>query len=557
MYNASYYPYPSLPIVIWRFCKTMKRFSLLASGISSTQLVLLVSIFLMIFCNNAFFHAVVSVYPLSLKNIPFIASLAVVFGCSIAFLLSLVCFKYTIKPIVVLLLLLSSLASYFMDSYQVIIDVTMIQNIVHSDLAEALDLLTLKMLLYFLFLGVLPGFLVYRVDLVFKSLRQELYARLKLLGVILALMGAMVAIFSGYYGTFFREHKPIRYYSNPLTYVYSLTKYASKNVKREGVVVREIGNDAKIPEEDTGRELILFVLGETARADRFSLNGYQRDTNPLLRKEDVISFSNVWSCGTSTAVSVPCMFSMYSQSDYDDAKAQATENVLDVLQKSGVNVLWLDNNSDSKGVAVRVPYQSYKSESTNEICDIECRDVGLLTHIQAYIQEHPTGDILIVLHQMGNHGPAYYKRYPVEFEKYTPSCQSNHLEACSQEEIDNAYDNAILYTDYFLSKVIDLLKINDSNFETAMFYVSDHGESLGEHGVYLHGMPTFIAPDSQLRVPVVMWFGQKFEDLDRPSLNRKINKKYTHDNVFHTLLGLMEIESEVYDQRLDIIHGPE
>ena len=338
----------------------------------------------------------------------------------------------------------------------------------------------------------------------------------------LILLVSAVLIFGSYYASFIREHKPLRYYANPAYYVYSTGNYISQFFKTEAPLLKQIGLDAKIPSTDTHRELLILVVGETARADRFSLNGYERETNPLLKRENVISFSNFWTCGTSTAISVPCMFSGYRQSEYDHDKANATENLVDVLKHAGVNVIWLDNNSDSKGVALRVPYENYSTTGKNPICDVECRDEGMLPRIQEYISEHKKGDIFIVLHQMGNHGPAYYKRYPREFEKYSPTCKTNQLESCSKAEIDNAYDNAILYTDYFLSKVVGLLKQNSAEFESAMFYVSDHGESLGEKGLYLHGMPNFIAPDTQLRVLAILWFADNFNDIDSESLKKTV-----------------------------------
>ncbi len=280
------------------------------------------------------------------------------------------------------------------------------------------------------------------------------------------------------------------------------------------------------------RELFILVIGETARADRFSLNGYERDTNPRLRAANAINFTNFWACGTSTAISVPCIFSFLGADKFDTKTAAAQENLLDVLQRAGASVLWLDNNSDSKDVALRVPYQSYKSPAVNPLCNPECRDVGMLSALQQHIDAHPKGDIFIVLHQMGNHGPAYYKRYPPEFEKFKPACQSADLSQCSREEIGNAYDNAILYTDFFLGEVIALLKKNDDKFETGMLYVSDHGESLGENGVYLHGLPNAIAPDAQLHVPAVMWLGRGFRDeVDIPALMQKRGTRYTHDNI--------------------------
>ena len=178
----------------------------------------------------------------------------------------------------------------------------------------------------------------------------------------------------------------------------------------------------------------------------------------------------------------------------------------------------------------------------------------MLSGLQEYISRRKTGDILIVLHQMGNHGPAYYKRYPESFERFKPVCKTSQLENCTREEISNAYDNAILYTDYFLSKVIGLLKNNDKQFETAMVYMSDHGESLGESGLYLHGLPYFMAPDAQKHIGAVMWFGEGFH-LDRQALRGKSAKAYSHDHLFHTILGLMEVETSAYDKKKDIINA--
>jgi len=312
--------------------------------------------------------------------------------------------------------------------------------------------------------------------------------------------------------------------------------------------------DAKIPATDTDRELIILVVGEAARADRFSLNSYAKETNPLLKKEGVINFPNMYSCDTSTATSVPCMFSIFGREQYSDKKTKTTENLLDVLRHAGIHILWRDNNSDSKGVALNVTYENFKDPKNNPVCDVECRDEGMLSGLQEYISRQKTGDILIVLHQMGNHGPAYYKRYPESFERFKPVCKTSQLEKCTHEEISNAYDNAILYTDYFLSKVIGLLKNNDKQFETAMVYMSDHGESLGESGLYLHGLPYFMAPDAQKHIGAVMWFGEGFH-LDKQALRDKSTKAYSHDHLFHTILGLMEVKTSAYDKQKDIINA--
>jgi len=525
-------------------------------AISSTNVILLVAVFFISFYNFAFFSNVLTVYPIKLQNLGFLSSLS--FGCAGLFvlLLSISCYKHTLKPVIISTFFLSSLASYFMDSYNTPIDDSMINNILHTDLAESIDLFSFKLVLYVFFLGVLPSYLIYKTDISFKPRWQEVIARLKLFGITLLSIVAAIYIYSDFYSSFFREHKPLRYYTNPSYYIFSSGKYISGLFKSSQLPFKPLGLDAKTQITASHRELMIFVVGETARADRFSLNGYAKETNPLLKQEQLINFNNFWSCGTSTAKSVPCMFSTYKASEYSKAKSQSTENVLDVLKHAGVNVLWLDNNSDSKGVADRVEYQSFKNSEVNPLCNPECRDVGMLEGIQAYINQHPKGDIIIVLHQMGNHGPAYYKRYPAEFEKFTPVCKTNQLEECSKEELDNAYDNAILYTDYFLSKVIAILKQNSDGFETAMFYISDHGESLGEKGLYLHGLPNFIAPDTQRHVPAILWVGDNYAEINTELLKNKQNEKLSHDNVFHSLLGFMEIESSVYDKTMDIFYMP-
>jgi lipid A ethanolaminephosphotransferase len=532
--------------------KINQYFKAIKSEITTNQLIMLVALFQITLTNFALFSNVVDVYPFTLQNSGFLISLFLFLTGVIILLLSVACFKYTVKPILIIVLMISSSAAYFMDTYNTIIDDAMVQNIVETDTAESLELLSAKLFIYVFLLGVLPSFFVYRVTIVFSSFWKELVNRLKLFAITLVTIIAVVFIFSDFYSSFFREHKSLRYYSNPSFYIYSTGKYIKSQFKSSFVAVKQIGLDAKV-KAHTKRRLVIFVAGETARADRFSLNGYSKNTNPELQKTNAVSFTNVWSCGTSTAISLPCLFSIYTKSEFSNSKASSTENVLDVLKHAGVNLLWMDNNSSSKGVADRIDYESYKSDQRNPICDIECRDEGMVKDLQSKIDSYNQGDIFIVLHQMGNHGPAYYKRYPKEFEKFTPVCKTNQLEKCSVEAIGNAYDNVILYTDYVLSKIIKVLKSNNDTFETAMLYVSDHGESLGENGLYLHGLPYFVAPDSQIHIPMIIWSSDDFSNINKSLLIKRINKKYSHDNVFHTVLGLMGIETEFYQRTLDIV----
>lgn len=525
--------------------------------LKSWQVIVFTALFLTLVANIAFFKHVIAIYSLTWSTLAFILSLGVLLSTVTVIVLSLFAWgKKGTKAILITILMVSSFVAYFMDSYDVVIDTHMIDNILQTNIDESSDLFSFSLVLYIFLIGVIPSWLIYRVQIETLSFKKQLIEKAKLLGAALSIAVIVLLAFNKNYTSFFREHKPLRYYSNPEYYIYSIVHYLQKSFSHSYTGLKVIGKDAAIPETDVDRELIILVVGEAARWDHFSLNGYSRETNPLLKKEDIINFSQFSSCGTETAVSVPCMFASYTQDEYDKGKALHTENILDVITHAGVHVLWRDNNSDSKGVALRVEYQDFKNPKNNPICEGgECRDEGMLIGLDEYIKAHPKGDIVIVLHQMGNHGPAYHKRYPKRFEKFTPVCKSNQLEQCSEQEITNAYDNAILYTDYFLSKTIDFLKQYDDKFETALFYLSDHGESLGEKGLYLHGFPYAIAPEVQKHVPAIMWFGKNFA-IEKQSLKQKaLSQPFSHDYYFHTILNLLEINSSAYKSELDLLYG--
>jgi len=520
---------------------------------SVNQVLLAAALFLTAFANLAFFRNLATVFAETPWGLLHMLSLAAVLLCATVLFLTLVTFRSVLKPILVTLFLVAAVSAYFMDTYNVIIDRDMLVNAFQTNSAESGDLLTPRLFAYVGLLGLLPSLVLWRVRVRPAPLYKAVGSRLLLGGGALVVMLALALISSAFYAAFVREHKELRYYANPLTPIYSAYKFGKTRLQAGPVEVAAIGQDAAIPAADIDRELVIMVLGETARADRFSLNGYERVTNPELAEHGVISFTDVSSCGTSTAISVPCMFDIYDQDDFSSDKSVATENALDVLNHAGVSILWRDNNSDSKGVADRVAFQDFRSPEVNPVCDEECRDVGMLAGLPDFINQQDGGDILIVLHQMGSHGPAYYKRYPEEFRVFLPSCDTNELDTCSESEISNTYDNTILYTDHFLGQVIELLRSYDDRFETVMLYASDHGESLGESGLYLHGLPYWLAPDTQTRVPVILWFGRNYHDVDVSSVRQLVDEPLSHDNLFHTLLGLFEIDSGVYDGSKDLL----
>ncbi|MND72860.1 Phosphoethanolamine transferase EptA [compost metagenome] len=307
------------------------------------------------------------------------------------------------------------------------------------------------------------------------------------------------------------------------------------------------------------KSLTVLVVGESARAENFGILGYSRDTTPKLSKEDgLIAFTDVHSCGTETAVSVPCMFSNMGRKDYNASKAKNEEGLLDVLKHAGIDVIWRDNQSGCKGTCDRVTLQDVSNLKDPALCaNSECRDEILLQGLQHFIDTLDK-DTVLVLHQMGSHGPEYFKRYPKEFERFTPVCESNALNNCSRESIVNGYDNTLVYTDHVLSTLIDLLRSNQDKVDTAMLYLSDHGESLGEYNLFLHGTPYMLAPEQQKHVAMFAWFSDSYKKsfaLDTRCLQQSREKSLSQDNLFHSMLGLLEVDSKVYHQDLDMFAG--
>lgn len=515
--------------------------------------IILAALFIMLTGNLSLFKRLLEIYPLSLENLPFLLSLTMFFTLATMLFLLLISYGRTTRWILAFFLIASSQAAYYMDQYGVVIDTVMIDNIVQTNAQEAAGLLNLNLVVRTLVLGLIPAWLALRYKLVIQSFKIELKSRILILLVLIMTLLAVVAPFTAGYASFIREHKITRMFANPIYFTYSGILYAVQKfkstevtaLKRTATDTVEIGNKLK-------NELIILVVGETARADRFSLNGYTKETNPELRKQGVVSLTDVSACGTSTGESVPCMFSVMKRKHFDRQDALHIENALDVLAKNGVQILWRDNNSDSKGVAVRMQYEDFKSPTLNPVCDEECRDIGMLSGLDKFITAKGNKDILVVLHQMGNHGPEYYRRYPKEFERFTPTCKSSDLKNCTQQEIDNAYDNAILYTDFFLSQVIDFLKKYDDQYETAMLYVSDHGESLGEHGIYLHAAPYIVAPKEQTHIPAIVWMGQHF-DYKIDQLNPYRDYPLSHDDLFCMLLVGFEMDSKTCEARRNVL----
>ncbi|MGX4642729.1 phosphoethanolamine transferase [Massilia sp. SYSU DXS3249] len=534
-----------------------------APSISAPLLTLLASAFLVLADNLRFWKTfLLATGGAHIANLPVwlgaFAALVLFFNAA----LTLVNFRFLIKPVLVVLFLGAAFASHFMNHYGVVIDASMVQNVVETDAGEAHELLNWQMLQTVTLLGILPSLLVWRLPLRFPSTRRSLLLKLGTVTVsLLAVAGLLLLLFKTL-APAVREHRELRFLLTPTNMVQATHGYLKRKWATPAVMA-PLGTDAAKGVKWTAgahrKTVTVIVVGETARAMNFSLNGYARQTNPLLsRQAGLINFRNVSSCGTATAVSVPCLFSHFNRSDYTADKARNQEGLLDVLQHAGFDVLWLDNNSGCKGVCDRVRHEDWSAPSPGDpLCDgEECVDERLLRELPQKIRAS-SQDMVIVLHQKGSHGPAYWKRYPPGFGKFGPVCRTNELEQCSQESIVAAYDNTILYTDYFLSKTIDLLRAAaGEDVDTAMLYVSDHGESLGEHNMYLHGAPWIISPPEQRQVPMMLWLSDGFRSrfrIDRNCLAARAAQQFSHDNVFHSVLGMLNVSTAVYNPKLDLL----
>ena len=470
-------------------------------------------------------------------------------------LLALAAWRRTIKPVAALLLVPAAAGAHFMGTYGVVIDPTMMTNVLQTNPTETRDLLSLRLLASLLVLAALPIAWMWRLPV--RRLGPLAQGGRNLAAMIGALaIGAalLFAIFADLSATM-RNHKSLRYLINPHNSFYALGVLAHQaNAKPAGPPL-PIGQDATLAARPAGAKppLFLLVIGETARADHFSLNGYERATNPQLAKLDVVSFRDVSACGTNTAASVPCMVSHLGREAYG-ARERDQENLLDLAWRAGLAVLWLDNQAGCKGVCARVPNAMATEGAPAALCsDGECLDEALLHGLNARIAALPAErrarGVLLVMHQMGSHGPAYWRRSPPDGKPFQPECETNVLQQCDRQALINAYDNSIAYTDRVLAGAIGWLQQQRATFEPLMLYVSDHGESLGENGLYLHGLPYAVAPREQTHVAMVAWTPSAER---RQCLAAQRDAPLSHDHMFHTVAGALGIRASEYRAALDL-----
>ncbi len=517
-------------------------------NISSASLILGITLYFSTILNLSFWRYIAQNIQIdSAMMLIFAFSLGIFIFVPLYVLFNLLFYPYVGKFITTILLIGSAATNYFMFADGIYIDSDMVRNVMETNSRETMEHLSSSFWLYVLITGFIPAVLLMLVRVNYQPAAAETKQRLKYTGCLLLLTLFIGGICYKEYAVVGRNHNKITKLVNTINYTYSFVRYCKKKAETNRTFAI-LDAAPKMNSSDRKKLLVLFI-GETARAQNFSLNGYEKETNPLLKQQDIIYFPDVSSCGTMTAVSLPCMFSAYNRRNFDTDDAAYTQNLLDIMQTAGYNIEWIDNDNGCKGVCNRVSTENVFSQCKNGIC----YDEVLLQKLQEKIKNIKQNTVL-VLHMIGSHGPAYYERYPEKFARFQPDCRTSDIQSCSKEQIVNTYNNTILYSDYVLASAIDILKNNaDKHRDDSLVYISDHGESLGENNTYLHGLPYALAPATQTQVPMLFRLSPNMKkEINSQCLQQKTALSHSQDNFFHTVLGMAEVQSSVYNPNMDI-----
>ena len=456
------------------------------------------------------------------------------------------------KGLMILLTLLGATSLVVWLYYGIAMTPDMVRNFLATDIHEASGYWSWSLALNFILI-TLPGLLL--INRLRSSRRPE--SKLKRLGIcVVTLLCGVFVLFIQLqpFSALMRGDKSLRYLFAPVNIVYSTssTLLRDQNPEKAQKVIVDASPKAIFTSDKP--TLFVVLIGETARSANWQLANYEKATNPELSKLNIVNIPKVQACGTSTDVSLPCMLSRVGRRDYDRKRILTEESLPSLLKRAGFSVTWVDNQSGCKGTCdgVRVtkptPDPLYCHAGT-------CMDGVFNRSIdEAFNALKTQNHTVLFLHMMGSHGPAYYKRSTESEKVFGKECTDPTFKSCSKESIRAAYDSSIRYTDRVVAELIRKLQ-NKTDINTALIYLSDHGESLGENGLYLHGAPYYIAPDEQKIVPMVMWFSEPFKKnytIDTRMIEENSHKPVTHDHLYHTILGLLNVRSSTYDSQWDL-----
>lgn len=456
------------------------------------------------------------------------------------------------KGLMILLTLLGATSLVVWLYYGIAMTPDMVRNFLATDFHEASGYWSWSLALNFILIS-LPGLLL--INRLRSSRRPE--SKLKRLGIcVVTLLCGVFVLFIQLqpFSALMRGDKSLRYLFAPVNIVYSTSSTLLRDQNPEKAQKVIVDPSPKAIFTSDKPTLFVVLIGETARSANWQLANYEKATNPELSKLNIVNIPKVQACGTSTDVSLPCMLSRVGRRDYDRKRILSEESLPSLLKRAGFSVTWIDNQSGCKGTCdgVRVtkptPDPLYCHAGT-------CMDGVFNRSVDETFNALKTQNhTVLFLHMMGSHGPAYYKRSTESEKVFGKECTDPTFKSCSKESIRAAYDSSIRYTDRVVAELIRKLQ-NRTDINTALIYLSDHGESLGENGLYLHGAPYYIAPDEQKIVPMVMWFSEPFKKnytIDTRVIEENSHKPVTHDYLYHTILGLLNVHSSTYDSQWDL-----
>ncbi len=434
------------------------------------------------------------------------------------------------KIVLILFFNINAIAIYFINTYQVMIDKTMIGNIFNTNFEEASSFFSFGLIINTILLGVFPSIIISKIKVNKEPLKKSLIIISSTFLFILAFIYAN----SSNWLWIDKNSKTLGSLVMPWSYVVNTNRYfyhKSQENKKEILLPRATVKNQK-------KSIVVLVIGESARSKNFSLYGYKKNTNPLLSNiKNVFSF-NSKSCATYTTAGVKCILEHKNTTEL-------YEILPNYLFRNNIEVIWKTTNWGEPPVHIKKFYR--RDELLKNCIGEKCQyDELLLNGLSQQILESKKNKILIILHTSTSHGPSYDKKYPKKFNKFMPVCTSVELSKCTKEELINAYDNTIVYTDYILASLINKLQ-NIKQYSSAMFFVSDHGESLGEKNLYMHGIPASIAPEEQLDIPFIIWLSDNSKKL-------KNNKTVSQHHVFHSILDFLDIESSIFNKHKSVFY---
>ncbi len=503
----------------------------MSKEIKASYFALLFSFINLVLYHYPFFKFVFgSIDVKSLNGILLLVSLTIAAILANAFFFYLVLFllRKVGKWLMALFFIINAIAVYFVNTYGVIIDETMIGNVLNTNYEESSSFFSFGLVLYVILIGIIPSILLFKIK--FVRVKPKKF----LIHIFLTLIVLVFIAFANASNWLWidKNSKTLGGLAMPWSYAVNISLfYKHKSEKNEKEILLP---NATI--KNTEKSVFVLVIGESARSENFSLYGYKKDTNPLLSKIENVHHYNAQSCATYTTAGLKCILEHKDTGDL-------YEILPNYLFRNDVEVIWRSTNWGEPPVHVK---NFDNKEALRESCEGEsCEfDEILLNGLTEQILASKKDKILVVLHTSTSHGPTYFKKYPAQFERFSPVCKSVELANCTQEELINAYDNTIVYTDYILATLIDDLK-HLEGYNSSMIFISDHGESLGENNLYMHGIPASIAPKEQLDIPFIVW-------LSDDSRKLKDSKEYSQHNIFHSVLDFLAIDSPIYDSNMSI-----